>query len=110
MTKILATIKELTEEHEAQKRHVDQMKAMISSMKDGYFVPSSNVHKVSEALLQTCVYHRVLMSPLDAMFCSQVRLFSTYPFMLLIETFKGCIDIDCCALSSSCSSMISKRR
>jgi THO complex subunit 2 len=76
MTKILGLTNTLKEEQEAQKKHVEIVTTMIKKHKDSYLahvIPDS-APKSTENIMQHCVYHRVLMSPADAIFCSQFFL------------------------------------
>lgn len=76
MTKILNLTNTLKEEQEAQKKHVDIVTNMIKKHKDSYLshVSPECAPKSTENIMQHCVYHRVLMSPADAIFCSQFFL------------------------------------
>lgn len=77
MSKFLAGSKALADELDQQKKHVENIKRMINSQKDMYFSPvgSDNYSKMTENIMQYCVHSRVLMSPLDAVFCSQFFLY-----------------------------------
>jgi THO complex subunit 2 len=80
MTKILNLTNTLKEEQDSQRRHIELIRTMISSHKDAYLshVSAESSPKSTENVMQHCVFPRVLMSPTDAIFCSQ--------FFMLLHT------------------------
>jgi THO complex subunit 2 len=75
VTKMTATIATLQEEMAVQKKQVDAIKKILVSKKDGFFVGVSkqidqNKYVILEAIVQHCVRPRLLMSPIDAVYCS----------------------------------------
>ena len=76
MTKILNLTNTLKEEQETQKKHVEIVRSMIKNNKDAYLahVNAECSPKSTENIMQYCVSYRVLMSPADAIFCSQFFL------------------------------------
>ena len=41
-------------------------------------ISNPNPNRISEIIMQLCVFHRCPMSPLDAMFCTQVGINTNY--------------------------------
>ena len=73
--KLQTILSELKSEYEIQKVHVQKVRQLISSHKDSYILKGfADREKTVEILLQNCVFHRILMSPMDASFCSQYFL------------------------------------
>lgn len=75
ITKLNATITALQEELNVQKKQVDTIKKILIAKKDGFFVGASkdidqNKYIILESIVQHCVRPRLLMSPIDAVFCS----------------------------------------
>ena len=95
--KLLVAISELTTEMNDLGSHVKATRALVAANRDKYFshVSSENWLHIVENILQHCVLDRVLMSPLDAVYCAhfarllhnaEVPLVSTVNFM-----YKGII-------------------
>lgn len=82
MTKYLNCTKALTEENDIQQKHVDLIRKMITAHKSTYLshVVRENSHKITESIMQYCVYPRTLISPSDALFSSQ--------FFMLLHTLE----------------------
>jgi THO complex subunit 2 len=76
MTKILNTIKDLTDEQETQKKHMEWTRKMLFTRKDSYFsnVSSENISGIIDNIMQNCIYDRVRMNPLDSVYCNQFFL------------------------------------
>jgi THO complex subunit 2 len=71
MSKLLSTIKDLSDELENQQKHVAKIKTMVSSRTSRFFAQQMDPSKTTEILLQACVLPRVMMSPADSVFSSQ---------------------------------------
>jgi hypothetical protein len=79
MTKLLAEIKDLTEEFEAHRKHCDSIKALLESKKESFIAQGSDGRSNSTVLwgavvtnlLQYCVLDRIVMSPSDAIYSIQ---------------------------------------
>lgn len=73
MTKLLNTTNTLKEELDAQRKHIDIIRAMIVNSKRSYLthVTSELSPKTTEYIMQYCLFSRVILSPTDAIFCSQ---------------------------------------
>jgi THO complex subunit 2 len=73
MTKLLNLTNALKEELDNQRRHIDVIRGMILNFKGSYLthVTSELSPKTTEYIMQYCLYSRVILSPTDAIFCSQ---------------------------------------
>ena len=70
-------MKDLTEEYNSQRKHVEQVRLLIAAQNQSYFKQHQEDEERlvnTDALLQYCVHDRMLMSPLDAVYCSKFYL------------------------------------
>eukprot|EP01041_Mallomonas_annulata_P007237 gene7237-14767_t len=88
MSRLLDICTLLNEEKDAQFKHTESIRRILLSQKDNYFihVKPENIPRISEILIQHCIYPRILMSPTDAMYCSHF-------FMLLNDLNTPLYDI-----------------
>ena len=73
MSKIITSMKDLTEEYQGQRKHVEQVRLLIVTQNQFYFRHAEQ-GATADALLQYCVHDRMLMSPLDAVYCAKFYL------------------------------------
>jgi THO complex subunit 2 len=73
MNKLLALTNTLKEELDAQRKHVESIRNMMIHFKKSYLthVTSELSPKTTEYIMQHCLFARVILSPTDAIFCSQ---------------------------------------
>jgi len=75
--RVTTTLSELTLEFITQKQNIEKMLSIIDYYKNQFILINSNTNKfinnenVNETILQYCIIDRMLMSPLDATYCSQ---------------------------------------
>lgn len=69
-------ISDLTSEMNDQHYHVQAVKSLMLSIKDTFFAHVGNHGSVSivDTMLQHCMLERVLLSPVDAVYCTQFAL------------------------------------
>ena len=95
MKQMMITVAALSDELLIQKKHVDQVKELLSTSKDSLIVSRSN-HSVSGIILQHLVLPRVMMSPADAVFCvrfCKVLHELEVPNFCLLEFYNGFIEL-----------------
>jgi len=74
MNKHLAVLTELSNEQTAQDIHVQSLNENMSLETCSYFHEDSDSQSMLSAIMQYLVYPRVLMSPVDAVYCTQFFL------------------------------------
>lgn len=85
MKQLLQKVAELTEDMVRQKKHVEQIREIIRSEQASFFRVSASAQQgaddsgtvctpedvVSESMMQHLLFQRLLMSPIDAVYCTQ---------------------------------------
>eukprot|EP01035_Chromulina_nebulosa_P018828 gene18828-24607_t len=87
LSKLLGIIKDLTNEQDSQRKHVETIRSALRELKESFFTYND---ETSYHYNQACVYERCRLSPVDAVYCSEFSLllheietpmFSTLQFM-----------------------------
>lgn len=92
VARLNGVLQDLTEEMNVQKKHTEVVAKIMLTLKDSFFASCTPAQTgvVIDHIMQHCVLDRMVMSPMDAVFCSQffyhlhradTHLFSTYTFL-----------------------------